>query len=70
MSRPKLTRPLRLPARAHQHRRLDELATELGIEKPHVFWAHDARDVIERLEAITRQPSLSGFAASTGPTDA
>jgi hypothetical protein len=36
------------------------------MEKPHVFWAHDAAEVIERLEGLVRQPALEGFSASTG----
>jgi hypothetical protein len=39
------------------------------MEKPTFFWSHDAREVIERLEAMVRQPVLAGFAASTGGSD-
>jgi hypothetical protein len=48
-----------------QHHRIAELAGELNMEKPTVFWSHDAVEVIKRLEAMKRQPVLTGFAAST-----
>lgn len=62
-----LIKRLAIPA---QHQRIAELAEELEMERPAVFWSHDAVEVIQRLEAMKRQPVLAGFAASTGGSDA
>lgn len=53
-------------ATVDQHREAAELAHELGVPKPFFFWSRDAEKEIARLETQIRQPSLSGFAASTG----
>lgn len=51
-------RPRRFAASRAQHREVAELAGKAGIEKPRVFWSHDAVKAIERLERIVREPSL------------
>jgi hypothetical protein len=55
------TRQLRTKATAPQRHRLAELAKQVGMETPRVFWSCDASDAIERLESILRQPVLEGF---------
>lgn len=52
------TRRLRRPATPAQRHRIVQLAAELEMEVPRVFWSVDAQKVIERLEKMRRQPTL------------
>jgi len=59
-------RAQRRPATPAQRYRLDELAKQLHMEPPQVYWSCDAQVLITRLEGMLRQPMLAGFSASTG----
>jgi hypothetical protein len=51
----------RYAASRAQRQRIAELSEMAGIERPRVFWAHDADKVIERLESMVREPTLGAM---------
>ena len=55
-----------LPVSKEQRAHLDRLAREMGVEPLEVRSLAEASKAIEDLQAMKRQPVLSGFAGSTG----
>ena len=55
-----------LPVSVEQRRTLKRLSLKAGVEMPKVHSCAEASDAITQLDEMLRQPTLSGFSASTG----